>query len=358
MKNILCYLSCVYFCIVSQSLLASHSQLCKDKAADFSNELSRPVDANAPSDSSWGPEQKQFPLRAALKNCLTNINWEQQRILAAADYWVQRKLNYCHHHVPDWQTPHNLKSRKHNGGACSAAKNIAPNSPYFGERVRWNYTGNQDETPQSWQDNLMWYGMDCSNFTAYLYNFAFGTVFSSNTHYQAGERSGHSQLYLNPNQQSATNSLDNPHAAGSLVCSDNTLEVAHSCKGHGGYFSVYSPDGTKDTSRITASMLLALQPGDLLFIAPSKKASPVEVTHVVMWTGKKIGMGLSDIKPAQIAPNKTCGAFLKPQLGAWVIVDSHYQGPDYRELTACFYLNNVWGVRRVIFSNDYTPPIE
>jgi hypothetical protein len=37
-----------------------------------------------------------------------------------------------------------------------------------------------------------------------------------------------------------------------------------------------------------------------------------------------------------------------PHIGDWVITDSHYQGPDYRILTSCFYLNNLWGVRRVI----------
>jgi cell wall-associated NlpC family hydrolase len=349
MKNMLYYLSCLCLCIASQDLLASHSELCKDNPADFSYALSQPIDVNAPSTSSWGPARKQLSFNPAFKNCLTNASWQQQRMLAAADYWVRRKLNYCHHHVPDWQTPlHNRKSSKYQGGACSAAKNIAPESKFYGEKVRWNYTGKHNKTPQNWQNNLMWYGMDCSNFTAYLYNFAFGTVFTSKTSYQAGERSDHSQNYLNPNQQTATNSLDNPHAAGKLVCSDNTLEIKHSCSGHGGYFSVFLPDGTKDASRITATMLAALQPGDLLFIAPSKKASPAEVTHVVMWTGKKIGTGVADIKPSQIAPNETCGAVTTPGRGAWVIVDSHYQGPDYREFTPCFYLNNVWGVRRVI----------
>ena len=73
------------------------------------------------------------------------------------------------------------------------------------------------------------------------------------------------------------------------------------------------------------------------------------VTHVVMWTGKQVGFGPNDIPPAQIAPNGLCPqATWMPQIGNWVITDSHYQGADYRVLTPCFYLNNLWGVRRVI----------
>lgn len=104
---------------------------------------------------------------------------------------------------------------------------------------------------------------------------------------------------------------------------------------------------------IKASDLAALPliPDDLLFIAATKSTSltPEKVTHVAMWTGKKVGFGPNDIQPSQIAPNSLCAPNIwMPHIGDWVIVDSHYQGPDYRVLTPCFYLNNLWGVRRVI----------
>lgn len=38
-------------------------------------------------------------------------------------------------------------------------------------------------------------------------------------------------------------------------------------------------------------------------------------------------------------------------LGNWIITDSHYQGPDFRASTNCFYRNQVWGVRRVLGAN-------
>ncbi|MDI1352824.1 MAG: hypothetical protein PSV35_08710, partial [bacterium] len=73
------------------------------------------------------------------------------------------------------------------------------------------------------------------------------------------------------------------------------------------------------------------------------------VTHVVIWTGKQVGLGAIDNNPAQIAPNGLCPeqSWL-PHIGDWVIIDSHYQGPDYRVITPCFYLNNLWGIRRII----------
>lgn len=71
---------------------------------------------------------------------------------------------------------------------------------------------------------------------------------------------------------------------------------------------------------------------------------------VVLWLGKQVGYGDNDINPALIAPNSLCpAADWLPKIGDWVISDSHYQGADYRVLTSCFYLNNLWGVRRVIF---------
>ncbi len=171
--------------------------------------------------------------------------------------------------------------------------------------------------------------------------------------WQAGQRRGGSQSNLSPNQQQTNNILDNPQAAGQLVCADNTLEIGHSCNGHGGYLSVIDQQGQKHKGSIKASDLAALPlyPGDLLFISATKQSSanPSLVTHVVIWTGKQVGNGPNDIAPSQIAPNGLCAQDLWiPHVGDWVISDSHYQGADYRVLTSCFYLNNLWGVRRVI----------
>ena len=40
----------------------------------------------------------------------------------------------------------------------------------------------------------------------------------------------------------------------------------------------------------------------------------------------------------------------QPQIGDWVITNSHYQGADYRIFTNCYYGEHLWGVRRIVNS--------
>lgn len=333
------------------------ASLCQHNVANFNYELQQPFNIDR-FVRGWGPMRNTLQLNNELVSCLDNsvgLDWQRQRILAAADFWIKQKLNYCHHYLPDYPTPLSLRNVGYNkGGYCSTAKNIMPGSTYYQQQARWNYSGTGPETMGNWLNNSMWYGMDCSNYTTFLYNFAFGLLFSSKTEYQAGQRADKTQNNLSPNQQSGTNVLDNPKAAGQLVCKDNTLEVQHSCAGHGGYLSAIDNFGNKHPGSITASDLasLPLYPGDLLFISASRPdaKNTSAVVHVVMWTGKQVGYGSNDIPPEQIAPNGLCPQKdWMPRPGDWVINDSHYQGADYRVLTTCYYLNNLWGVRRVIY---------
>ncbi|MDD3266630.1 MAG: hypothetical protein PHC75_05550, partial [Burkholderiales bacterium] len=79
-----------------------------------------------------------------------------------------------------------------------------------------------------------------------------------------------------------------------------------------------------------------------------------------VWTGQKIGSS-NTITNSMIAPqtdidswgfhNNECGTdfwSVNNNIGNWIITDSHYQGPDFRAFTSCFYKNQVWGVRRVL----------
>lgn len=337
------------------------SNECASQVSNFSSQSLQSFSIGAPV-KGWGPRRSPMSLEsnANLAACAgdsqSGITWQQQRVLAAADFWVAKKLNYCHHYTPDYATPLALRgAQKWQGGYCSAALSIMPNSFYFQQQARWNYSGQGDETAANWVKTRMWYGVDCSNFTSFIYNFALGKQFNSNTAFQSGQRHDQSQDHLSPNTQTGLSLLDNPEAAGKLVCMDNSLEVNHSCVGHGGYLTAIDGKGQLlPSGSVTADALsaLPLYPGDLLFIAgggvdtaPDKS----DVTHVVMWTGKKIGYGPEDILPSKIAPNSLCPQEdWMPKVGQWVIVDSHYQGPDYRALTPCFYLNHLWGVRRVI----------
>ncbi|WP_298627421.1 hypothetical protein [uncultured Legionella sp.] len=327
---------------------------CKDNESNFDFELKQPL-TNNQFVKGWGLKPNTLQINPEFSVCMNSkvINWKWERLLASADYWVKQKLNYCHHYLPDYSTPLiDRDAELHQGGYCSTAKNIMPGSFYYQQQARWNYKGTGSETIDNWLHNTMWYGMDCSNYTAFIYNFAFGLRFSSNTKFQAGQRTDKSQNNLSPNQQSDINVLDNPGAAGKLVCRDNTVEIEHSCKNHGGYLSVIDAFGVKHPGSIQSSDLAGLHPGDLLFIATSRSgaANPLAVIHVVMWTGKQVGLGANDIHPDQIAPNKFCPQKdWMPHSGDWIITDSHYQGPDYRVITPCYYLNNLWGVRRVVF---------
>ena len=144
--------------------------------------------------------------------------------------------------------------------------------------------------------------------------------------------------------------------AGVLVCNNGQTEQEQSeCGGYGtnGYFSTFhGTTNTHDPAFVTDAMLNNLKPGDLIYLAFVQGTGNNQgsiVTHVVTWTGKKVGYDANDIDPSQIAPEEICPeSEWKQQVGNWVIIDSHYQGPDYRVFSHCFYQNNIWGVGRVI----------
>lgn len=384
-------------------------QSCVGNESNFSYELTQPFDSSVIDPgtvNSWGPGRNQLllsPSNPNLTTCTTTnptnttaISWMQSRLIYAEDFWVKQKLNYCHHHVTDFYTPTTSYGTARSaigtsdGGYCSNATSLYPSN--YGQAIRWNYSGTGSETSQNWvNNNRMWYGVDCSDFTSFAYNFAFGIQFNSDTGFQAGQATDNSQDYLIPNAQDSTAadqlqlfSNTNPNsAAGVLVCKDGTTEqrtgpnaycgtggVSGLCTGTypsrscpNGYMSVFNgeyydpahPAFHQPTSTITASMLNNLKPGDMLYLAFNPGSGNGDgnnktsvVTHVITWTGKKVGYGANDINPSQIAPESICPNNWQPQVGDWVIIDSHYQGPDYRDFTPCFYQNNIWGVRRVI----------
>lgn len=89
--------------------------------------------APAPALSGWGPKPGTFPAPAVPQGCDT-LFWKRQRILAVAEHYVG--LPYRHHHVPTWEGPDGR-------------------------------------------------GLDCSNFTAWVYNYGLGLRFTSNVRKQA-----------------------------------------------------------------------------------------------------------------------------------------------------------------------------
>lgn len=377
-------------------------QTCSGNESNFSYELTQTIDSSTidpATINSWGPARNQLLLSPSNPNLticpttdLTNtteITWMQNRLIAAEDFWIKQKMNYCHHHVTDFYTPTTSYGTPRgsiggsDGGFCSNATSIYPSN--YGQAIRWNYSGTGSETSNNWvNNNRMWYGVDCSDFTSFVYNFAFGIQFNSDTGFQAGQKNDSSQDFLIPNGQDSTaaNQLqqfsngNTNSPAGVLVCKDGSTEKttgANAYCGSGGtsglcsggtcpngYFSVFRgpfvSGGLPATHPEDVSSLFGnLLPGDLIFLAfppgsgkgdGNNKTSVV--THVITWTGKKVGYGTNDINPSLIAPESICPNNWQPQIGDWVIIDSHYQGADYRDFTSCFYGNNIWGVRRVI----------
>ncbi|MFI4919513.1 MAG: hypothetical protein ACHP65_08150 [Legionellales bacterium] len=332
------------------------SNSCEANTSNFNAELSQAFDGPPPYDGiGWGPARTLFTPTAFATACAQQqgTSWQQQRLLAAADFWISQKLNYCQHHVPDFQTPLSQRGNIYgapNGGYCNPVVDLAPNTAYYNQQARWNYSGSGSETASNWVNNgAMWYGFDCSNYTAWLYDFALGIQFDSGIPEQAGQ--------TDPTSSDGPNNGGAEYHAGTtsgyLVCKDGTTDGPSSTcyTPTNPYISTIDSAGHYDPHAVTIAELTAhLQPGDLLYIAGSLTAdeSTPAVTHVIMWTGLTIGTGAGQVKPSQIAPDDICNSNgqWQPIIGQPVITDSHYQGPDYRMLTQCFYLDHVWAVRR------------
>lgn len=333
----------------NQILPGPISSVCQDNIANFNYALSLPFDSASDYDPDWGPARNSFPLSPAnpnLTSCVSDTSWQQQRVLAAAQFWINQKLNYCEHHVPDFATPIAKRGNIYGeGGFCNPIVDLAPNTPLYQQQARWNYSGSGSETVNNWvNNNVMWYGFDCSNYQAFLYDFALNINFSSGIQQQSGQIDSTSTTGPNNGGAQTIPNL----TSGPLVCVDGTTTCSPSS---GQYISTIDSAGTYNPNAVPISLLdNALQPGDLIYIAGSlnERAHSSDVTHVIMWTGLTIGTGANTIPPSQIAPNELCQQFWQPIVGQPVITDSHYQGPDYRMLTQCFYLENVWAVRRPI----------
>lgn len=95
---------------------------------------------------SWGPPQRQYAAPQGLAG--RSHAWKQQRVIAVALRF--RGYAYQHHHVPDWEPPKDW-----------------PGLLTSQERGRK--------------------GVDCSNFTAFVYNQGFGIHPSGDVHKQAEE---------------------------------------------------------------------------------------------------------------------------------------------------------------------------
>lgn len=148
----------------------------------------------------WGPSPRTYPPAAAVEG--RSVEWRRERAIAEALRF--EGYGYQHHHVPDWDPP-----------------------------AEW-----------PWKETCVGRngkGVDCSNFTSFVYNQAFGIRFSSDVVRQSETR----EAELGPERR--------PVRLG----------------------RVELPESHEDRIK-------ALRTGDLLFIRGKPGG---EITHVVLWVG-------------------------------------------------------------------------
>ena len=267
---------------------------------------------------SWGPSPSIYPAVTIPTGCDPTM-WQQQRILAAASFIVQKQFNYCHHYIPAWDSkgivfPGNTSSYCYSGSASS--------------------TGAGASSPSANQATQM--GVDCSNFTAFLYNFAFGAIrFTGDVQSQGG---------------SMTNS----------VTANN-------------YGTAWAPGTVFDRPTNWTSMITPgsadyqkypFQPGDLLFIGPTEAvAKQGQISHVVMWTGLKSPDGryltvesygvVNNVKGAYVsAQSPIPNSFLtnSPTATGYSSAYVNNSGPNIRYFEDTFRASNLVHYRRIIGS--------
>ncbi len=110
----------------------------------------------------WGPKAATYPTVEVPTGC-DGVAWKQARVIAVARKYLG--LRYQHHHIPAWNPPVGL-------------------------------TEHADESP----------GLDCSNFTAWVYNYGLGIRFTSDVQDQ-GESSQAPGRRLAPSEPFAPGDL-------------------------------------------------------------------------------------------------------------------------------------------------------
>lgn len=113
----------------------------------------------------WGPEARALPPPSIPQDAGCDATaWKKARILAVAKRYIYSPgnplgLQYRHHHIPGWDPP----TSTYAGAPEENPDTDAPNDP------------------TAWDSGR---GLDCSNFTAWVYNYGLGIKFSGDVHQQ------------------------------------------------------------------------------------------------------------------------------------------------------------------------------
>ncbi len=266
---------------------------------------------------SWGPSPVVYPTVTIPTGCDPTM-WQQKRLLASASLIVQQQFNYCHHYIPAWDSQGLLFAGK--ASYCYSGSNASPGAG-----------ASANSANQATQ-----MGVDCSNFTAFLYNFAFGGIrFTGDVQSQGGTMTG----------AASANNYGNAWAPGTAIARPANM-----------------------TALITPGSAVyqqyPFQPGDLLFIGPTEAdALQGKISHVVMWTGLRAPDGryltvesygvINDTNSGKVsAQSPIPNSFLTNSATATGFSSAYINnsGPNIRYFEGTFRASNVVHYRRIIGS--------
>lgn len=287
----------------------------------------------------WGPSAVNYSAYTPPSFCTAATGWDatkwqQEFLMAVINYWVDKNLNYCHHHIPGWVPPLSLRnsSAGSTSGEGASAMTCTANRYANGSQVvaqpghtsqcsapeGANYCRNSSEidSPDP-AKRVQWSGYDCSNFSSWYYNFS-------------GLTGGAI-----------------PTGIGSQACTQGVGVLLDINAFNFEQYAQY------------------LQTGDLLYILDSPGGQ--SVAHVVVWSGKtwealqtstNASPSVYSLTALGQANNRLGGDILNYGLSAqglstvnpWMIVDSHYAGPAYRPFIG-WYRKSLSHVRRIINAN-------
>jgi hypothetical protein len=174
----------------------------------------------------WGPAADALPAPEVPTNAGCDAStWKRERILAVAMRYINNPdnplgLQYRHHHIPGWNPATSTY-------AAAAEENPDVDAP--------------DKTIE-WAAGP---GLDCSNFTAWVYNYGLGIKFSGDVHQQFAGTAG-------PMGQAI--SRDGPFQPGDLIFlhpNGNTNEASH--------VVIFIDDQHIIDSRVNAQNLVGIQ---------------------------------------------------------------------------------------------------
>lgn len=249
----------------------------------------------------WGPDLNAYPATGAAQvpaGCNPTA-WAWVRMNRVIQDTLALDINYCHHHAPAYDTPADVRV------LCDPTE---PGADTAG--CVCNAAGMTRSNP--------WKGVDCSNLSAFLLNFAFGFYPTSSIGMQA----------CHPT-----------YAPGRLLSNVNSTNQA------------------------------AFAPGDLLYITVGRtgRTAPVRVSHVVTWTGLTANMAvgatgplskaalLANVSSSMRTSVESCMTKRdKAKLPVYVIADSSNNGPSFRPFCG-WYQTSFSHARRVVDPSPSLP---